>query len=78
LFECKTTAYYAKEEKSKVLLYSQSKFGGAFYIKDSDPGVLSTLNYFRNCYETFEGGAFYLINTNLVDSKSYFMLNAAY
>jgi hypothetical protein len=39
--------------------------------------VVSSLSAFRNCYTTFEGGAFYLTNTKLVDSKSKFMLNAA-
>jgi len=39
--------------------------------------VVSSQSLYRNCYDSFEGGAFYLINTQLVDSKSKFMLNNA-
>ncbi len=38
---------------------------------------MSSQSLYRNCYDSFEGGAFYLINTQLVDSKSKFMLNNA-
>jgi hypothetical protein len=40
-------------------------------------GVTSTLSAYRNCYTSFEGGAFYLTNTKLTDTFSKFMLNAA-
>jgi predicted outer membrane repeat protein len=76
-YDCKTTQYDPTLETSKVLTNTQGNFGGAFYIKDSTPGVISSLSSFKNCYTSFEGGAFYLVNTKLVDSKSIFMLNAA-
>lgn len=56
---------------------TQGAFGGSFYVKDSLPGVVSSLNEFRNCYTTFEGSSFYLVNSKLVDTQSKFMLNAA-
>jgi hypothetical protein len=76
-YDCKTTQYDPTQETSKVLTNSQGLFGGAFYIKDSVPGVVSSLSSFRNCYTSYEGGAFYLVNTKLVDIKSKFMQNAA-
>jgi predicted outer membrane repeat protein len=56
---------------------TQGAFGGSFYVKDSLPGVVSSLSEFRNCYTTFEGSSFYLVNSKLVDTQSKFMLNAA-
>lgn len=76
-FDCKSTVYDASPEVSKVLSSTFGTLGGAFYIKGSTPGVVSSQSLYRNCYDSFEGGAFYLINTQLVDSKSKFMLNNA-
>ncbi len=76
-YDCKTTNYDSTVEISKVSTSGQGNFGGAFYIKDSAPGVVSSSSAFRNCYTSFEGGAFFLVSTKLADSKSKFMLNAA-
>jgi predicted outer membrane repeat protein len=69
--------YDATPEVSKVVSSTFGTTGGAFYIKGSSPGVVSTLSFYRNCYNSYEGGAFYLINTKLADTKSKFMLNNA-
>jgi len=62
-FDCKSTVYDATPEVSKVLSSTFGTLGGAFYIKGSTSGVVSSLSFYRNCYDSFEGGAFYLINT---------------
>jgi predicted outer membrane repeat protein len=76
-YDCKTTLYDATLEISKVISSTFGTTAGAFYIKGSTSGVVSSLSFYRNCYNSFEGGAFYLINTQLVDTRSKFMLNNA-
>ncbi len=50
---------------------------GNFYIANSLVGVSTGLSTFKNCYNTYSGGAFTLVSTTLTDIGSTFKFNQA-
>lgn len=45
---------------------------GTIYMQGSQLGIYSDTNRYQNCYNTTEGGIFYLVNTKLVEKSSTF------
>jgi len=70
---------YVDTEADESLSKKSSTRAGTIYMEGSKLGIISESNRYQNCYNTTEGGVFFLVGTKIVEKNSaFFALQALY